>query len=251
VGNVQTSGNIAISTADLKLGAASLMSVTGSQSIVTINSPAGSGLTVELPSGSYATIQTPGPKVDTIKGVTSFADLVVVALSTPAGSISFIPASGQALVFSDSGAKPTTLHSDGLFITNTNGINAPTTVGSGVTLASNGVICVGVTDSTLFNNGVITSSAPAAEGVFGWLTVNVYSTNHGSLTLAGSPDVFTATSIANPNNKGGPVGPAIRIVAHLTELNVNQSVTFNTTPLGFVSVGALDSSDAVVNLAAD
>jgi len=239
VGDVQTSGNFSITTADLKLGTASMWSVTGSSSIVTVNSPAGSGLMVELPSGSCATIQTNG-----FRAPSFFQDLAKI-LDGPDGSIRFIPAPGQALTFSDRGLAPTTLRAGGLLVTSTT--DAATTVGSGVTLAASGPIVVAVKDNTLFNNGEITTSAPAADGLNNWRTINITG-NGGTLTLDGNSGVLSATGIANPKLKGGPAAPLIVVGAGATNLVINQSITFNLPPTGLASINS--TSGGAVNLAA-
>src|SRR4030095_7536469 len=114
---VQATGNITISTADLKLGAGSVINASGSASTsaVTINSPTGTGLTIESPLAASATIQTGG------------------------GGINIAPASGQALTFLNPGANPTTLNLNGGPV-NISGSNV--TVGSSVTLSSDNNITI-------------------------------------------------------------------------------------------------------------
>src|SRR5262249_32293344 len=186
--------HIVITTPQLTLGSVAKVFTSGAslaagvKPTIYVTSPVGSNLTVQLPSGSSATMEATG----FVGPASGFVNAPNVKL--PA-SINFVPASGQTLTFVDQGPDPTTLQNNGILVTSTVGVS--TTIGTGVSLSANGPIAIFVKNSTLFNNGEITSSCPAAQGFNSWRTVNV-SGNNGSVTVDGVGGVFSATGIPSP-----------------------------------------------------
>ena len=123
--NVQTSGNVAITTAVLQLGAGSLVSTSGASSTINVTSLDGSVLTIQAPPGGSATIQTAGGGIN-------------------------IGSSGQALTFLNSSTDATTLYLNGGPLT-LSGWNV--TLSSLVTLNSNNTITIKATNEYTQNQG--------------------------------------------------------------------------------------------------
>src|SRR5262249_45036660 len=122
---VASDNNISITTPLLNLNSLAVLSTSGASSAINIGSPAGSDLTIQLPANSSATIQTTAQPINNVDSVGHLTEATT-------GSVNII--SGQELTFLDSGPEPTTLNlRGGPFVTRTT--NAPTTIGTGVTLA--------------------------------------------------------------------------------------------------------------------
>src|SRR5262249_25855020 len=232
--------SIAITTPRLNLNALAMINTSGTTSTIKVVSPVGSDLTIQLPAGgSTATLQTTWSQQHSNPNRPAMG-FVNLPGTLPAGSISFIPdasGSGHALSFVNPDQDPqhnqATLVCNGLLVTST--ISNPTTVGTGVTLASNSPIAILVKDTTLFNNGLITSSAPAAQGYNSWRTINI-SGNNGALTLDGIGGTLSVTGIASPTIPQGPAGPVIIIGPSTFNTTINQSFTANLTSLGFMII---------------
>src|SRR5262249_43713581 len=153
-------------------------------STINITSPTGSDLTIQAPSGFSATIQTAAGVLTyqnggtTINGLLNGLPVVQPIGGQPvAGSINITAAPGHTLTFADSdpaGMNAATLNlNGGPVVITSNG--SSTTVGSGVTVASDSPIVMNVNNGTLRNNGTITSSAPADSASFGSSSVAINS----------------------------------------------------------------------------
>src|SRR5262249_40425102 len=189
----------------------------------------------------------------TISGMVKLVGGVVAG--SIVGGVVFVPASGQTLSFVDSGSSPAALlANNGTLITGTIGV--PTTVGSKVTLSSNAPVAMFVQDSALFDNGTITSSCPTDRGFNKWRVIQL-SGNGGSLTIDrndfSDPNggTINATGITSTTIPDGPAGPAVFIGEPSTSVTINQSLTVNVSPLGFVIIDALIGAAPSVNLAAN
>src|SRR5262249_44011884 len=203
--------------------------------------------TIHSPSGGSATIQTGG-------GVLSYSP----GGQPISGGINITPASGQSLFILKSGVDPATLHlNGGALVTTTT--NASTMIGSGVTFASDSLIVMNVNNGTLFNSGLITSSAAGNSSQFNSTTslVNKFASTvtieslSGSLTLDGNgfgqisatgsggfPQFFNACMCTYE------IGPDIGIFAYgPNSVNINASNTFHTDTgvRGFTIIGKVNT----------
>src|SRR5262249_8519373 len=143
--------------------------------------------------------------------------------------------------------------------------NANTTVGSGVTFASDSLIVMKVNNGTLFNSGLITSSAPGNSPQFNSTTSLVYKfastvtleSLSGSLTLDGDG----SGQISTTGNGGFPqffnvcmcsytVGPDITVLAYGPDsVNINASYTFQTGATANTVIGKVNTDvSGAVNL---
>src|SRR4030095_9807884 len=247
-------GTINITTPQLNLNNGSVISALG-LSTINITSPAGSALTIQAPSGGSATIQTGG-------GNLSYS----VGGQPISGGINITAASGQSLFVVDSGVNPATLNLNGGAVVTTTA-NANTTVGSGVTFASDSLIVMNVNNGTLLNSGLITSSAAGDSPQFNSSTSLIYKfastvtleSLSGSLTLGGDgsgqisatgsggfPQFFNACLCIHT------LGPNIAVLAYGPDsVNVNSSYTFHTDTgvRGFTLIGKVNTDvSGVVNL---
>src|SRR5262249_17252494 len=185
---VISGSSITITTPQLILNDGSVINSL-SASTINITSPPGSDLTIQAPSGGFATIQT-------APGVLSYSP----EGQPITGSINISPAYGKSLSIVKSLGDPATLNLDGgpVVITTTTDpatmTTASTTIGSGVTLASDSLIVMNINDGTLSNSGLIRSSASGISPQFRFTPTLVSSFGSvitieslsGSLTLAGN-----------------------------------------------------------------
>src|SRR5262249_29553831 len=237
---VSNNSSLSITTQQLNLNDGSVIN-SFATSTINITSPTGFDLTIQAPSGGSATIQTGG-------GVLSYS-----AGGQPiSGGINITPASGQSLFILKSESDPATLDLNGGAVVTTT-TNASTTVNSGVTLASYSLIVMNVNNGTLFNHGLITSSAPGNSAQFNSSTALVYKfastvtieSLTGSLTLDGDGSgQFSATG-----SGGFPqffnicmcsynIGPNITVLAYgSNSINIDASYTFNTGAKGVTVIG--------------
>src|SRR5262249_34049906 len=143
-----------------------------------------------------------------------------------------------------------------------------TTVGSGVTVASDSPIVMNVNNGTLLNNGMITSSAPANSESFGSSSIAVKSIQalfgstisieslEGPLTLdsSSSGQISVTGGGTNPFNFFAAgiigIGATISVLAFgSNSVNINGSYTFNTGSHGFVQIGKVNRNvDGTVNM---
>src|SRR5262249_2262024 len=212
-----------------------------------------------VPSGSSALIQTngypskcaghPGCNNQTISGLIM------------QGGIAFAPPSGQTLQVLDSGASPTTPQSNGMLVTGT--VNASTTIGSSVTLFSNGApTSIMVQNNSLFLNGAISSNSSTVGGFNNWRVIQIGGSG-GTLTIDrndfSDPNggTINATGIPSTTIPDAPGGPGVFIGNGATSLTFNQSLTINlnppgpSSPQGFAFIIAQGSTTGPLTLAAN
>src|SRR5262249_20909964 len=228
---LSSDNNITFTASQLSLGSLSTI-ITSGASVpagafpwIYVTSPAGTGLTVVVPSGSSALIQTngypskcaghPGCNNQTISGLIM------------QGGIAFAPPSGQTLQVLDSGASPTTPQSNGMLVTGT--VNASTTIGSSVTLFSNGApTSLMVQNNSLFLNGAISSNYSIVGGFNNWRVIQIGGSG-GTLTIDrndfSDPNggTINATGIPSTTIPDAPGGPGVFIGNGATSLTFNQS----------------------------